>query len=101
MTMHNKLPKFTAESSLFHLTNYKNSSHQNIHENNLIIMTNTLTNDVNVKRDQSKKGHCVNDKPVTIEAFGIKQTCDQFRDFPWISLRANGDIEYGCGLCPF
>jgi hypothetical protein len=91
MTIENKLPKFTAESSLFRAADFNNS-----------YTPNAQTNDMNViPQDRSRRGHCVgpNGKAVTLKEFGIEKTCDAPFTVPWITLRTNGDIDSGCGIC--
>jgi len=89
--MHNKLPKFTAESSLFHTSDFNNSYSPNAQTNGMNI----------VPQDRSRRGHCTgpSGKAVTIKAFDTEETCDAPMQFPWITLRTNGDIDSGCGIC--
>jgi hypothetical protein len=101
MTIENKLPKFTAESSLFHITDFNNSYNQNTHANDSLIVSNAPVNHVNPTH-QAKWGKCkLTKQPVKIEAFGTEQTCDEFNTMPFIISYTNGDIAQGCRPCPF
>jgi hypothetical protein len=91
MTIENKLPKFTAKSSLFHTSDFNNSYTLNIQTNDMSI----------IPQDRTRYGHCVGYKAVTIKAFGKEQTCDKFDELPYITQRTNGDIDSGCGHCIF